>query len=69
MVGDSIPESRATSVGIHRQAGEDFALAGLDPLRALDPTHLRLGQRSLRPDNDGPALRIETARTQVWRAI
>jgi hypothetical protein len=56
-----------------RQAGEDFrarfALAALDPLRAVDLSHLRLGERSLRPDNDGPALRIEAARGQVWRAI
>ena len=56
-----------------RQAGEDFrarfATAQLDPLRALDLSHLRLGQRSLRPDGDDPALRIEAARTAVWRAI
>ena len=56
-----------------RQAGDDFrarfALAQLDPLRALDPSHLRLGERRPRPDNDGPALRIEAARTAVWRAI
>jgi hypothetical protein len=56
-----------------RQAGEDFrarfALAQLDPLRALDLSRLRLGERGLRPDNDGPALRIEAARTAVWRAI
>jgi len=56
-----------------RQAGDDFrarfALAQLDPLRALDPSRLRLGERGPRPDNDGPALRIEAARAQVWRAI
>ena len=56
-----------------RQAGDDFrarfALAQLDPLRALDPSHLRLGERRPRPANDGPALRIEAARTAVWRAI
>ncbi len=56
-----------------RQAGEDFrarfALAQLDPLRALDLSRLRLGERSLRPDSDGPALRIEAARGTVWRAI
>jgi hypothetical protein len=56
-----------------RQAGEDFrarfALAALDPLRALDLSRLRLGERSLRPDNEGPGLRIEAARGQVWRAI
>jgi hypothetical protein len=56
-----------------RQAGEDFrarfALAQLDPLRAVDLSRLRLGQRSLRSENEGPALRIEAARGQVWRAI
>jgi hypothetical protein len=56
-----------------RQAGEDFrarfALAQLDPLRALDLSRLRLGERGLRPDHDGPALRIEAARTAVWRVI
>ena len=56
-----------------RQAGEDFrarfALAHLDPLRAVDLSRLRLGERSLRPEGDGPALRIEAARGAVWRAI
>jgi hypothetical protein len=56
-----------------RQAGEDFrarfATAQLDPLRAFDPSRLRSGERSPRPDRDGPALRIEAARTAVWRAI
>lgn len=56
-----------------RQAGEDFrarfAVAQLDPLRALDLSHLRLGQRSLRPDGEGPGQRIEAARNAVWRAI
>jgi len=56
-----------------RQAGEDFrarfTTAQLDPLRALDLSHLRLGERNLGPDRDGPALRIEAARTAVWRAI
>src|SRR5690349_13885012 len=56
-----------------RQAGEDFrvrfAVAQLDPLHALDLSHLRLGGRSLRPDGDGPGQRIEAARAQVWRAV
>jgi hypothetical protein len=56
-----------------RQAGEDFrarfATAQLDPLRAFDLSHLRSGERSPPPDRDGPALRIEAARTAVWRAI
>lgn len=56
-----------------RQAGEDFrarfAVAQLDPLRAVDLSRLRMGQRSLRPDGEGPGLRIEAARNAVWRAI
>jgi hypothetical protein len=68
-----IMQRRGSITAGMRQAGEDFrarfARAALDPLRALDPSHLRLGERGLRPDNDGPALRIEAARGQVWRAI
>src|SRR6266852_769123 len=56
-----------------RHAGEDFrarfARAHLDPLRALDPSHLRLGERSLPPERNGPGLRVEAARAAVWRAI
>ena len=56
-----------------RQAGEDFrarfACAQLDPLRALDLSHLRVGQRGVRPEGDSPALRIEAARAAVWRAV
>jgi hypothetical protein len=69
----AIMQRRASITAGMRQAGEDFrarfALAQLDPLRALDLSRLRLGERSSRPDNDGPALRIEAARTAVWRAI
>jgi Domain of unknown function (DUF6456) len=56
-----------------RQAGEDFrtrfTLAQLDPLRALDLSHLRLGDAGSRPERDGPGLRIEAARRAVWRAL
>jgi hypothetical protein len=56
-----------------RQAGEDFrarfAAAHLDPLRALDLSHLRVGEPGLRPEQDSPALRIEAARGAVWRAV
>ncbi|HKS88746.1 MAG TPA: DUF6456 domain-containing protein [Stellaceae bacterium] len=66
-------ERRGSITPAMRQAGEDFrsrfALAQLDPLRALDLSHLRLGARALRPDHDGPGLRIEAARRAVWRAI
>ena len=68
-----IMQRRGSITAGMRQAGDDFrarfALAQLDPLRAFDPSHLRLGERRPRPDNDGPALRIEAARAQVWRAI
>jgi hypothetical protein len=68
-----IMQRRGSITAGMRQAGDDFrarfALAQLDPLRALDLSRMRLGERSPRPDNDGPGLRIEAARTQVWRAI
>jgi hypothetical protein len=69
----AIMQRRGSITAGMRQAGEDFrarfALAQLDPLRALDLSHLRVGGRSLRPERDGPALRIEAARAAVWRAI
>jgi len=69
----AIMQRRGSITAGMRQAGEDFrarfATAQLDPLRALDLSHLRLGERGLRADRDGPALRIEAARTTVWRAI
>jgi hypothetical protein len=56
-----------------RQAGEDFrsrfTVAQLDPLRALDLSHLRLGDAGTRPEHEGPGLRIEAARKAVWRAV
>jgi hypothetical protein len=69
----AIMQRRGSITAPMRQAGEDFrarfAMAQLDPLRALDLSHLRLGDRSPRPDSEGPGLRIEAARTAVWRAI
>ena len=69
----AVMERRGTITTGMRQAGEDFrarfAIAQLDPLRALDLSHLRLGERGPRPDHDGPGLRIEAARTAVWRAV
>ena len=69
----AIMERRGSITAGMRQAGEDFrarfATAQLDPLRALDLSHLRLGQRNLRPESDGPGLRIEAARAAVWRAV
>ncbi len=69
----AIMQRRGSITAGMRQAGEDFrarfATAQLDPLRALDLSHLRLGERNLRPDGGGPALRIEAARTAVWHAV
>ncbi len=69
----AIMERRGSITAGMRQAGEDFrarfAVAQLDPLRAIDLSHLRLGEHSPRPDADAPGLRIEAARTAVWRAI
>lgn len=69
----AIMERRGSISSGMRQAGEDFrarfAIAQLDPLRALDLSHLRLGERGPRPDREGPGQRIEAARTAVWRTI
>jgi hypothetical protein len=69
----ALMERRGSITPGMRQAGEDFrarfALAHLDPLRALDLSHLRLGERGSRPGNDAPSARIEAARTAVWRAV
>jgi len=69
----AIMQRRGSITAGMRQAGEDFrarfATAQLDPLRALDLSHLRFGERSPQPNRDGPGLRIEAARTAVWRTI
>lgn len=66
-------ERRGTITSGMRQAGEDFrarfAVAQLDPLRALDLSRQRFGEPGLRRDGDGPGIRIEAARGAVWRAI
>jgi hypothetical protein len=66
-------ERRGSITRSMRQAGENFrarfASAQLDPLRAIDLSHLRLGDRALHREGDGPGLRIEAARAAVWRAI
>ncbi len=68
-----IMQRRGTITAGMRQAGEDFRArftqAQLDPLRALDLTHFGLGDRTPRPEGEGPGLRIEAARAQVWRAV
>jgi hypothetical protein len=70
----AIMERRGSITAAMRQAGEDFraqfAVAQLDPLRALDIARLRVGGGSgARAEPEGPGLRIETARAAVWRAI
>jgi hypothetical protein len=69
----AIMERRGSITAGMRHAGEDFrtrfAIAQLDPLRAVDLSNLRLGERGPRPNRDGPGLRIEAARNAVWRAI
>jgi len=69
----ALMERRGTITAAMRQAGEDFrarfATAQLDPLRAIDLSRLRLGERSPGPGNDDKGLRVEAARRAVWQAI
>src|SRR4051812_1900390 len=69
----AVMERRGSITAGMRQAGEDFqtrfATAHLDPLRALDLSQLRLGDRPSRSADEVPGLRIENARDAVWRAI
>jgi hypothetical protein len=67
-------ERRGSITAGMRQTGEDFrarfAVAQLDPLRALDISRLRTGERGAgRSGRDEPGLRIEAARNAVWQAI
>jgi hypothetical protein len=69
----TIMERRGSITAGMRQAGEDFrrrfAVAQLDPLRALDLSRLSLGDRPTRRGDHAPGLRAEAARGAVWRAI
>ncbi len=69
----AIMERRGSITASMRQAGDDFrtrfARAQLDPIRALDLSRVRLGEASSRPEHEAPGLRIEAARTAVWRAV
>jgi hypothetical protein len=69
----AIMERRGSITAGMRQAGEDFrarfATAQLDPLRALDLSQPRRGDRRLYGGDDGRALRVDAARAAVWRAI
>jgi hypothetical protein len=66
-------ERRGSITAGMRQAGEDFrhrfAVAQLDPLRALDLSRLSLGDKPTRRGDHAPGLRVEAARTAVWRAV
>jgi hypothetical protein len=68
-----IMERRGSITAGMRQAGEDFrarfAQAQLDPIRAVDLSRLRMGDRNARREHDAPGFRIEAARQVVWRAI
>jgi hypothetical protein len=69
----TVMERRGSITAGMRQAGEDFrrrfALAQLDPLRALDVSRLSLGDKPSRRGDHAPGLRAEAARAAVWRAI
>ena len=70
----TIMERRGSITAGMRQAGEDFrrrfALAQLDPLRALDISRLSLGDKpTRRGDEHLPGQRAEAARAAVWRAV
>jgi hypothetical protein len=68
-----IMERRGSITAGMRQAGEDFrqrfAVAQLDPLRAIDLSRLSLGDKPASRGDHAPGLRVEAARTAVWRAI
>src|SRR5436190_36042 len=69
----AVMQRRGSITAGMRQAGEDFrarfAVAQLDPLRALDLSQLRGIDRSLQPERLAPGLRIESSRRAVWQSI
>src|SRR5262249_7547855 len=66
-------ERRGSITAGMRQAGEmfrnRFAVAQLDPLRALDLARLSLGAKPTPRRAGAPGLRVEAARIAVWRAV
>lgn len=66
-------ERRGSITAAMRQAGEDFrarfALAQLDPLRALDYSRPRDGAAARSRGGEEPRSRVEGARQTVWCAI
>lgn len=69
----AIMERRGSITAGMRQAGEDFrrrfAIAQLDPLRALDLSQMSLGDKPAPRGDHAPGIRVEAARTAVWRAV
>jgi hypothetical protein len=69
----AVMERRGSITSAMRQAGEDFGarftVAQLDPLRAADPSHLRIAELGPRLEREAPGPRIEAARRQIWQAL
>ncbi|HYM71600.1 MAG TPA: hypothetical protein VET89_01370 [Stellaceae bacterium] len=69
----TIMERRGSITAGMRQAGEAFrrrfAIAQLDPLRALDLSQMSLGDKPASRGDHVPGIRIEAARTAIWRTI
>jgi hypothetical protein len=69
----ALMERRGSITAAMRQAAEDFrtrfAVAQLDPLRALDYSRPRDGAAAPRNADTAPGARVEGARQAVWRAI
>lgn len=69
----AIMERRGSITSGMRQAGEDFrsafAVAQLDPLRALDWARLRSGRARTHNNDEQRSSRIENSRDLVWRAL
>jgi len=69
----ALMERRGAITAAMRQAGDDFrarfAVAQLDPLRALDYSRPRDGAAVSRRRGEEPGSRAEGARDRVWRAI
>jgi hypothetical protein len=69
----AVMERRGSITASMRQAGEDFrarfAIAQLDPLRALDYSRPRDGGAARRNRGEEPGMRVEGARSAVWRAV
>lgn len=69
----TIMERRGSITAGMRQVGEDFrrrfAVAQLDPLRAFDLSQMSMGDKPASRGDHAPGVRVEAARTAVWRAV